>query len=373
LKSKSKQAYAKQKGFGQRQKNKRGNSGVSKLEQQPLSHFLGPAVTSSLIGRGSFALSEQPASSGGRRCPGIGEETPYRLKERPHQQRLQAIAKMPTAAKLTLCFIAACALLDSLSCRAAAAPHAVCADGVNLHYCYAWNVKRALLRSPPVDVPTRSVDESDVRPLSSYLRQRQDSWSAEQSSRFYAAKKPDDAAATESTQAKAVHLRWQLRWQVGLQGGWQDELLADGQSWRLRQLPHNDFSPAAGQADCQGQPGAAAGQHGAVGAGGSCAADRPGGCRRSGAAWRGCRSPAAPAGQASGWRRRSPTQRQNPKSASSASMPPPKPPLSAPASAGESSTGHGQTQVAGPSCTRGGADGGGRFSVGERRRPGAAG
>ncbi|PAA60742.1 hypothetical protein BOX15_Mlig031250g1, partial [Macrostomum lignano] len=97
--------------------------------------------------------------------------------ERPHQQRLQAIAKMPTAAKLTLCFIAACALLDSLSCRAAAAPHAVCADGVNLHYCYAWNVKRALLRSPPVDVPTRSVDESDVRPLRSYLRQRQDSWS----------------------------------------------------------------------------------------------------------------------------------------------------------------------------------------------------
>uniref|UniRef100_A0A1I8I2C7 Methyltranfer_dom domain-containing protein n=1 Tax=Macrostomum lignano TaxID=282301 RepID=A0A1I8I2C7_9PLAT len=142
--------------------------------------------------------------------PGIGEETPYRLKERPHQQRLQAIAKMPTAAKLTLCFIAACALLDSLSCRAAAAPH-------------AGNVKRALLRSPPVDVPTRSVDESDVRPLRSYLRQ------------------------------------------VGLQGGWQDELLADGQSWRLRQLPHNDFSPAAGQADCQGQPGAAAGQHGAVG------------------------------------------------------------------------------------------------------------
>uniref|UniRef100_A0A1I8HT83 PSCyt2 domain-containing protein n=1 Tax=Macrostomum lignano TaxID=282301 RepID=A0A1I8HT83_9PLAT len=107
--------------------------------------------------------------------PGIGEETPYRLKERPHQQRLQAIAKMPTATKLTLCFIAACALLDSLSCRAAAAPH-------------AGNVKRALelLQSRPIEAaPLRGSsgrslqvqpgNEAVIRSLKSYLRQsRQD-------------------------------------------------------------------------------------------------------------------------------------------------------------------------------------------------------
>ncbi|PAA62450.1 hypothetical protein BOX15_Mlig002632g1 [Macrostomum lignano] len=91
---------------------------------------------------------------------------------------------MPTAAKLTLCFIAACALLDSLSCRAAAAPHAVCTDGVNLHYCYSWNVKRALelLQSRPIEAaPLRGSsgrslqvqpgNEAVIRSLKSYLRQ----------------------------------------------------------------------------------------------------------------------------------------------------------------------------------------------------------